>query len=170
MEVADRVVVVNRGRIEQAGTPAEIYDHPATPFVYRFIGQVNLFHGRVSGGVAHLGDVRVPVPEHRHVEDAPATGFLRPHEVGVEAHPSPGALPAVVRRIQAAGPLLRVHLNREEGAPLEAQLAAADPGSARLAVGQRVYLDTSRVRVFLEDGAAPANGVAPASRPRDFGL
>src|SRR4029434_3294784 len=54
LEVADRIVVVNKGRIEQVGTPGEVYDHPATPFVYQFLGNVNLFQGRISHGIADV--------------------------------------------------------------------------------------------------------------------
>ena len=54
LEVADRVVVMNAGKIEQVGTPEEVYDQPATPFVYEFLGNVNLFHGRAHEGEVHL--------------------------------------------------------------------------------------------------------------------
>src|SRR2546425_8309819 len=57
MEVADRVVVMNEGRIEQLGSPDEVYNHPATPFVYNFLGNVNLFHGRVDDGKAYITEV-----------------------------------------------------------------------------------------------------------------
>ncbi len=61
LEVADRVVVMNHGKIEQIGSPETIYDTPATPFVYQFFGSVNLFRGRINGNVAEVGDVRFPV-------------------------------------------------------------------------------------------------------------
>ena len=56
LEVADRVVVMNKGRIEQQGTPQEVWEHPASPFVYDFLGDVNLFHGRASGGQMQMGN------------------------------------------------------------------------------------------------------------------
>jgi sulfate transport system ATP-binding protein len=56
LEVADRVVVINKGKVEQIGTPEAVYDHPATPFVANFLGSVNLFHGRVEDGHLHLGE------------------------------------------------------------------------------------------------------------------
>ncbi|HIJ62469.1 MAG TPA: sulfate ABC transporter ATP-binding protein, partial [Rhodospirillaceae bacterium] len=56
LEVADRVVVMNRGRVEQVGTPSEIYDQPATPFVYQFLGNVNAINCRITGGVARAGE------------------------------------------------------------------------------------------------------------------
>ena len=66
LEVADRVVVMNQGRIEQVGTPDEVYDHPATPFVLQFLGDVNLFHGRLGA---------------RAGEAAGEVSYVRPHEL-----------------------------------------------------------------------------------------
>ena len=72
LELADRVVVMNHGRIEQEGTPDEVYHSPRSPFVYRFLGDVNLFHGRVEGDRAFVGGVTVPLP-------AGVTGRRRTH-------------------------------------------------------------------------------------------
>ena len=80
-EVADRVVVMNEGRIEQDGTPDEVFEHPATPFVMNFLGNVNIFHGRVQGGKALLGPIAVEYPEHPHDEARDAAGYSRPHEL-----------------------------------------------------------------------------------------
>ena len=60
LEVADRIVVMNKGQIEQIGTPDEVYEHPANPFVMNFLGSVNLFHARVHDGEAHLGPLPSP--------------------------------------------------------------------------------------------------------------
>ncbi len=59
LEVADRVAVMNQGRLEQVGTPQEVYDNPASAFVYNFLGNVNLFHGRIDSGRAHIGALEV---------------------------------------------------------------------------------------------------------------
>ena len=64
LEVADRVVVMNQGKVEQIGTPQEVFDHPATAFVMNFLGHVNIFHGRVESGKALLGPIAVDYPEH----------------------------------------------------------------------------------------------------------
>src|SRR6185503_16712689 len=71
MEVADRIVVMNKGRIEQVGTPDEVYQHPATPFVYEFLGDVNRFHGRFEG----------KVPEEASQLQQP--GYARPHDIEI---------------------------------------------------------------------------------------
>src|SRR5687767_3194830 len=81
LEVSDRVVVMNRGRIEQVGTPQEVSDHPATPFVMGFLGSVNIFHGRVESGRALFGLLSLAYPAHEGQEPRPAQGFARPHEL-----------------------------------------------------------------------------------------
>ena len=81
LEVADRVVVMNEGRVEQVGSPEEIFDRPATPFVIRFLGNVNVFHGRVQNGKAHLGPLALDYPEHPQAEERARRGLhpaLRP--------------------------------------------------------------------------------------------
>src|SRR5438270_3300663 len=82
-EVADSVVIMNEGRVEQSGAPAEVFEHPANAFVMDFLGNVNVFHGRVRAGVARLGGLEVEAPEHTHAEERPATGYVRPHEMEI---------------------------------------------------------------------------------------
>src|SRR5262249_36300673 len=81
LEVSDRVVVMNHGTSEQAGAPQEVFDRPATPFVMGFLGNVNVFHGRVEAGRAHLGPLSVEFPEHADESSRPARGFARPHDL-----------------------------------------------------------------------------------------
>jgi sulfate transport system ATP-binding protein len=93
-EVADRVVVMNRGRIEQVGSPREVFEHPATAFVMDFLGRVNVFKGRVHNGRAFLGEAVVPCPDYPHDEERPATVYVRSHELDIKhvAEP-PSSLP-----------------------------------------------------------------------------
>src|SRR5690606_14966670 len=67
LEVSDRVVVMNKGRVEQDGSPEEVYDNPANPFVYEFLGNVNLFHARVQDGVARIGNLNFSAPEYDEI-------------------------------------------------------------------------------------------------------
>src|SRR5262245_23340175 len=83
LEVSDRVAIMDKGRIEQIGTPENVYENPANPFVYSFLGNVNLFHGRVHSGKARIGDLEVDAPEHHDASDSPAVGYARPHEMEV---------------------------------------------------------------------------------------
>src|SRR5690606_38479304 len=80
-EVAARVVALNKGQIEQIGAPEQVYNPPASPFVYDLIGQVNLFHSRVHEGWAHIGEFKVPAPGHERVSDSPALAYVRPHDI-----------------------------------------------------------------------------------------
>ena len=89
-EVADQVVIMNEGRVEQSGAPAEVFDNPANAFVMDFLGNVNVFHGRVQHGVAKLGGLEVQAPEHSHAESRSATGYVRPHEMEIERAPNGG--------------------------------------------------------------------------------
>ncbi|MEY3285430.1 MAG: hypothetical protein RL500_160, partial [Pseudomonadota bacterium] len=94
MEVADRVVVMNQGRIEQQGSPDEVYDHPANPFVLQFLGDVNLFHGRVGHIGMSGGDAEV--------------SFVRPHELEVVAEAGPETWPVTLSQTLTVGPNTRL--------------------------------------------------------------
>lgn len=84
MEVASRIVVMNRGRIEQVGTPEEIYDLPRTPFVSSFIGSVNVLNGAIRDGAFHTGSWRIPLDDDRDTEHAAARhAFVRPHDIEI---------------------------------------------------------------------------------------
>ncbi|HEY3266746.1 MAG TPA: sulfate ABC transporter ATP-binding protein [Armatimonadota bacterium] len=153
MEVADRIVVMNKGRVEQVGTPEQVYERPANPFVYSFLGNVNLFHGRVHEGQANLGSVAVSAPEHAAVQDAAAVGYARPHELDVERHRNGRpAVEAVVRHVHAIGPVVRLELTRvgAEGA-LEVEMARERYNEVAPQEGETVFVTPRNVQVFLED-------------------
>jgi sulfate transport system ATP-binding protein len=149
LEVADRIILVNAGRIEQDGTPREVYERPASPFVYRFIGQVNRFEGRVRGGRLQVGEAAIALAGPALEEGAQVEAFLRPHELGLAVGAEPGALPATVTRIQALGPLARVRLEAShDRTDLEAHLSVAELGELRLEVGQRIFVRPRRMDLF----------------------
>src|SRR5262245_14008814 len=83
-EVADRVVVMNQGRVEQEGTSDAVFEHPASPFVMDFLGQVNVFHGRLQEGKAILGGVALDCVSLVHHDEGPARGHVRQHEARYE--------------------------------------------------------------------------------------
>ena len=84
LELADRVLVMNEGHIEQIGTPDEVFHKPATEFVVKFLGQVNFFHGRLEGGKVHFATLAWESPEHAGTPTQPARVFIRPHELDVD--------------------------------------------------------------------------------------
>ncbi|OLO03035.1 sulfate/molybdate ABC transporter ATP-binding protein [Salinicola socius] len=103
MEVASRIVVMNHGRIEQVGTPADIYDEPRTPFVSSFIGNVNVFQGTIRSGAFHSGSWRLPLTDARDtLNAAEQNAFVRPHDIEI-VHPSTSEWQARVQHIQPMG-------------------------------------------------------------------
>jgi sulfate transport system ATP-binding protein len=149
LEVADRVVVMNRGQIEQVGSPEEVFEHPGTPFVMNFLGNVNIFHGRVESGKAHLGPISVDYPEHPDAEARPAAGYTRPHEVDLSRDDSAGGgLWATVRGLNAAGAVVKLELESEQG-PIQVEMARDRHEALRPQLGERLFVRPQRVRVFV---------------------
>jgi sulfate transport system ATP-binding protein len=155
LEVADRVVLMNHGKVEQVGAPDEVYNHPASPFVYGFLGNVNLFHGRVHEGVLAAGDAELSVPDHSHARDALGVGYVRPHELDIEPFTPDGeGIVAVLKRSHAIGPLAQLELERSDGGgQIEAVLPAERFAQLQLHAGATVLVKPKRVRVFLEEAA-----------------
>jgi sulfate transport system ATP-binding protein len=152
-EVADRVVVLRGGRVEQAGTPAEIFEQPANAFVMDFLGNVNVFQGRVQSGRALLGAVEVNYPDYPHHEARPATGYVRPHELNIEtiANGTPSFKARVVH-VNAAGAVARVQLaDAQSGAVIHVEISPGRYAELDLRAGDTVYLSPRRVRIFMPD-------------------
>src|SRR5919112_6316780 len=152
LEVADRVVIMNEGQIEQSGSPEEVYDRPATPFVYGFLGDVNLFHGRIHQGHVDFGAGELAAPEWAHVSDQAGLAYVRPHEVELAVSPErASSLAAMVRHVRAFGPLVRVELDLVDGGrTIEAHVSRARFEALGLAKGEKVYVSPTSVRVFAQ--------------------
>ena len=152
-EVSDRVVVMNRGRIEQEGTPEEVFEHPANAFVMDFLGNVNVFHGRVEGGRALLGSFEMAYPDYPHDESRAVTAYVRPHELEIDRLPrGTSSLKADVLRVNAASAAVKVELFAKEfGVPLNVELTQEHYATLRLKAGDTVFVFPKRVRMFVED-------------------
>lgn len=171
LEVADRVVLMNSGKVEQVGSPQAVWDHPASPFVYGFLGDVNLFHGRAHEGQMHIGDqhgVRLHSPEHDAAQDAKAFAFVRPHDFAVSRHAVLGGQEAqpgqqqgdqgiVARLIRAivVGPIARLECMALDAAAagsgdiIEVQMAAQQFHDLALQEGETLLLTPRKARVFV---------------------
>ena len=148
LEVSDRVVVINKGKVEQVGTPEEVYDNPATPFVASFLGSVNLFHGRVDGAHLHVGEHALHVGRDHNVTDQ-AIAFVRPHEFDLLPVDSPeGGLPARILRVISVGPTAQVDLARVDGELVEVTIARDALSALGLHEGDNVSLRPRSIRVF----------------------
>jgi len=145
MEVADRIIVMNQGRIEQDGTPDQVYDHPASPFVLQFLGDVNLFHGRdhAPGAVA----------EATSTGSAEDVSYVRPHDIQVLVQPEEGSLAVTLAHTLTVGPNTRLEFRRADGlGEVDVELTRGEYAALRdsgvLQQGAVVHLKPRRVRRF----------------------
>jgi sulfate transport system ATP-binding protein len=137
LELADRVAILNAGRIEQIGTPDQVHDHPATPFVCGFVGEANRFEGTVSGGRFTAGPAVLPAPG---AADGAAVAFVRPHDLVLDA----AGFPARVERVVVQGPLANVDASLPDGRRIEICAARDEAGS----FAGEVKLSARRTHVF----------------------
>ena len=164
LEVADRVVLMNAGRIEQVGSPQEVWDHPASPFVYGFLGDVNLFHGRAHQGEVEVQGVRIASAEAGGAQDAKAVAYVRPHDFEITRYVPGGTkaqgIAATIGRAIVVGPIARMELepletnpdNPGAGAIIEAQIPAQQYRELGLREGDTVVASPRRARVFVDQG------------------
>jgi sulfate transport system ATP-binding protein len=150
LEVADRVVVMNNARIEQDGTPDDVFHRAKTEFVMEFLGQVNVFHGRVRRGKASVGELTLDYPMYGDEQERPATVYMRPHEFDVRRsrNGTPG-IPGRVVRTNSAGSTARIFVETNEGRTVLVELSLEDFGQLALIEGEQVFLYPKHARVFL---------------------
>ncbi len=152
-EVADRVVVMQKGRIEQIGSPEEVFENPANPFVMDFLGNVNVFHGRVLNGRAKWHDFDFELTDERAHEDSPVTVYVRPHELEVARTKNGAAsLPARIERLNTAGSVAKLYLSAAEPAVgLHVELSAERFAALGLQRGDMVYVSPRKAKVFAPE-------------------
>jgi sulfate/thiosulfate transport system ATP-binding protein len=177
LEVADRVVLMNAGKVEQVGSPQEVWDHPASPFVYGFLGDVNLFHGRAHEGEVHLEGMQLASPEHAGAQNAKAFAYVRPHDLdvhryspgeGVDVAGRPRGIVVQLSRAIVVGPIARLELipvgdNKPAGdnqdSIIEAQIPAQQYRDMGFREGETLVVTPRRARVFVEGAAGvPLSG------------
>ena len=153
LEVADEIVVMNEGRIEQAGTPDDVYHRPANEFVMGFLGRADRFDGTIERGEIRFGPWRLPASEHQGYE-GPARAWLRPHDWEIDVEPaSPAAVRARVVRIHAAGALVRLEMALPDGTPLLAELSQRRRNLLELEGRPEVWVWPRSYRTFTESGS-----------------
>jgi len=152
LELADRVVVMNQGRIAQVGTPDDVFHHPANEFVMNFLGHVNRFHGRMEGGQLHFGDVAMDAPVHSEHSSHAVRIFVRPHDWIIDDHANGKAsLKAVISQVNAAGPHARIQTVTESGELIDVELSHERFRELSLQIGATVYLVPREIKLFADD-------------------
>jgi sulfate transport system ATP-binding protein len=158
IEVADRIVLMNKGRVEQTGTTHDVYERPATAFAYSFLGAVNRFPGRLDGDALRMGNATVPLAECACAHGEEVIAFARPHELDIvvddqDAH----GLPVQVQRVLPSGATARVELIGKPASAgadppqFEVEITRERLAELNLRPGQAVRLTSSRLRVFPLD-------------------
>ncbi|MDP9340618.1 MAG: sulfate/molybdate ABC transporter ATP-binding protein [Actinomycetota bacterium] len=162
LELANRVVVMHLGKVEQIGSPEEIYNEPATPFVAGFVGAANVIQGNVRDG--HLRFAGQALAGADHIgEGEPAQAYIRPHDVRVSSTRNNGdSVAASLDRSNNLGWMSKLHLRLDDGQTLIAHVPNEDLGQHQ--PGDRVWVDLRNAKIF-----APADGEAP-SEPADGGI
>jgi sulfate transport system ATP-binding protein len=149
LEVADRIVVMNEGRIEQAGTPEEVYHSPANAFVLNFLGNVNLFHSRIEeDGKAYIGNVPVNLPKAAAGGAKNATFYVRPHQFDVSrSAKSRNSFKAKINYMNPAGATVKLELTTDWGAPIQVEINQEEYRSLTLKKNEEVYVTAKEIRV-----------------------
>jgi sulfate transport system ATP-binding protein len=152
--------------VEQVGSPQEVWDHPASPFVYGFLGDVNLFHGRAHQGELEFEGLHFQAPEHAGAQNAKASAYVRPHDLevkrytpgeGTEADVRSRGLVVVLTRAIVVGPIARLELvpaDERDGTSdniIEAQIPADQYREMGLKEGETLVVTPKRARVFVEN-------------------
>jgi sulfate transport system ATP-binding protein len=138
LEVADRVAVMNEGRIEQVGAPDEVYHHPTNPFVYNFLGNVNLFHGRSDNEKFSF-----------HEQATGELLYARPHLLEIQRQANGGThFRAIIKHINSAGPLVKIEALAEWGTPVHVEMSQEKFRDLALVRNESVFVIPKEVRMF----------------------
>ncbi|GMO27696.1 MAG: sulfate ABC transporter ATP-binding protein [Spirochaetaceae bacterium] len=149
LEVSDSIVILNKGMIEQVGTPESVYENPASPFVYGFLGNVNLFHARFESG-----KIKLSAEEDARGESENVKLFVRPHDITLSAQNEDGkGIKARVISARALGGRVRVELlTADGGAALEADLAKKEWDLLKESAKEEIYVFFTGARVYSNEG------------------
>jgi sulfate transport system ATP-binding protein len=155
LEVADRIVVMNHGRVEQVGSPQDVYDHPQTSFVYEFLGAANRLQGEVDARGFIVDGATSPIAAQAHFSGR-ALAYVRPHDLAL--YPADGThrdgIVVDVRRVVTLGGSVRVELEGSAGGVIEAELDRDAWRALRLDIGDGVTAVPRALRVFPAPSSA----------------
>ena len=153
LEVADQIIVMNKGNVEQIGSPREVYEKPATPFVFDFLGQATLFEGQNNAGMIHIGEDRIQLDSLRNAPSGDVIAFARPDELRIHAQPQDNAIQATfVRELWIAGKVV-AELHDRQGKLIEISLTSEEAKLHQFRPNQTVWLSPSNLHLFAKPAA-----------------
>ena len=151
LEVADQIIVMNKGQVEQIGSPREVYEQPATPFVFDFLGQANRFEGEYHNGILYIGDdciqltnTTLPSPQ------AKVIAFARPNELKIHTQPQSNCIEATfLRELWIAGKVV-AELQDRSGRLIEVLLSVEEANTHQFKPNQTVWISTTQLHLFAD--------------------
>ena len=153
LEVADQIIVMNKGNVEQIGSPREVYEKPATPFVFDFLGQANRFEGQNNAGTIQIGEDRIQLDSLRNAPSGDVIAFARPDELRIHAQPQDNAIQATfVRALWIAGKVV-AELHDRQGKLIEISLTSEEAKLHQFRPNQTVWLSPSNLHLFAKPAA-----------------
>lgn len=151
LEVADRVVVMNEGQVVQAGTPNEVYHYPATPFVYNFLGNVNLFHARIEDNKAYISGAPEEDSDQPSLFPQETVFYVRPHLMDIDHHPKgKNHVRAAIRHINSAGPLVKIEVVTKAGDSVHVELTQERFRELQLKKNDEVFVFPKDMNLFID--------------------
>ena len=167
LELADRVVVMNRGMVEQVGSPQEVYDRPATPFVCGFLGDVNTLQGRIEHGKAYVGGVALDIPCTSAATVGDGCLYVRPHALDIRTtRDGAHQFSARVVHVNVAGSIVKIDLVAEWGKTIRAELPQDRYRGLGIQRNSEVFVSTDpSAGVFVHVGPEAVSGGARTARP-----
>ncbi|ENV71957.1 MAG TPA: sulfate ABC transporter ATP-binding protein [Acinetobacter johnsonii] len=153
LEVADQIIVMNKGNVEQIGSPREVYEKPATPFVFDFLGQANRFEGQNNAGTIQIGEDRIQLDSLLNAPSGDVIAFARPDELRIHAQPQDNAIQATfVRELWIAGKVV-AELHDRQGKLIEISLTSEEAKLHQFRPNQTVWLSPSNLHLFAKPAA-----------------
>ena len=147
LEVADQIIVMNKGNVEQIGSPREVYEQPATPFVFDFLGQANRFEGQHHQGVVQIGEDRVQLLNQPNAPQGKVIAFARPDELHIHAQPQENTIQATfLREVWIAGKVV-AELQDRQGNLIEIALTADEAKLHQFRPNQTVWLSVTTLHL-----------------------
>jgi sulfate transport system ATP-binding protein len=150
LEVADSIVIMDNGIIQQAGNPMDVYDNPANPFVYNFLGNVNLFNARKVNGRIKIFNVDISNKTEDYKNPGDITGYVRPHDILIfRSKEKENLVECMVYHVHGVGALIKVDLRSSEfRQSIEAELSREEYSKLKLRRGDKVYIDIKNLKIF----------------------
>lgn len=149
LEVADKIILMNKGQIEQIGTPEQVYKQPRSAFVANFLGDVNILHGYILAGALHIDTFKKPIEQCYAADDVVV--YVRPHEMAITKNKIENTLKGVISRVHTAGPTVFLEVLHKNHEPIEISVSYAQFGQEQFCIGDEVYFQPLLLNFFVQN-------------------